>query len=167
MLNRLVAGMSRHGVCHVEIVFEDDMTFSIFKGGNVYFRQRSFSNPDYHLISITVPNTEYQSVYSYCQSVVTHEIGFSDYGMYASYLQPRGCPCLNTCESVQSGNTFCSKIICEALQFAGNSEVEHLIPCTTTPSCLFSAFQDSHRKVLNSVPYKREQFRQTALVNPV
>jgi hypothetical protein len=159
-LNRLVARMSRHGVCHVEIVFEDDMAFSIYAGSNVYFRPRSFSNPDYQLISIAVPNSEYESVYSYCQSMATHEIGFTDYGMYASYLQPRGCPFLNTRESVQAGRTFCSKIVAEALQFSGNCEVEHLIPCTTTPSCLFAAFQDSQRKLLNSVPYKREQFRQ-------
>ena len=162
-LNRLVAKMSKHKVCHVEIVFEDDLAFSIFAGTNVFFRPRSFSNPDYHLISISIPNAEYQSIYNFCKSAATHDIGFSDYGMYTSYLQPRGCPFLNTGDSVAMGRTFCSKIVTEALQFAGNAEVEHLIPCTTTPSCLFSAFEDSQRKVLNSVPYKREQLRQTGV----
>ena len=83
---------------------------------------------------------------------------------YASYFQPKRCPFLNTANSVQKGSTFCSKIVAEALQFAGNCEVEDLIPCTTTPSCLFAAFQDSQRKVLSSVPYKREQLRQGVLM---
>jgi hypothetical protein len=163
-LNRLVARMSKHKVCHVEIVFEDDMAFSIFAGSSVFFRQRSFSNPDYHLISISVSNAEYQCIYNFCKSAAAHDIKFSDYGMYASYLQPKGCPFLNTGESVRIGSTFCSKIVTEALHFADIQEAEHLIPCTTTPSCLFSAFQDSQRKVLSSVPYKREQLRQDGVL---
>ena len=159
-LNIMVAKMSKHGVCHVEIVFEDDMAFSIFAGGSVFFRQRSFSNPDYHLISISISNAEYQSIYNYCKSASKHDIKFSEYGMYASYLQPKGCPFLNTRESLQIGSTFCSKIVTEALHFADVREAEHLIPCTTTPSCLFAAFKDSQRKVLSSVPYKREQLKQ-------
>jgi hypothetical protein len=115
-LNRLVARMSKHKVCHVEVVFEDDMAFSIFAGSSVFFRQRSFSNPDYHLISISVSNAEYQSIYNYCKSAAGHNIKFSDYGMYASYLQPKGCPFLNTGESVRIGSTFCSKIVTEALR---------------------------------------------------
>ena len=163
-LNRLVARMSKHKVCHVELVFEDEMSFSIFDNTNVFFRKRSFSNPDYHIISITVPSNEYHAAYSYCKSAVQHEICFSNCGMYASYLQPQKCPFLNTGTSVETGSTFCSKIITEALQFSGNDEVEHLIPCTTTPSCLFAAFSDSQRKVLSSVPYKRQQLRQGALL---
>ena len=163
-LNRLVARMSKHKVCHVELVFEDDMAFSIFAGGDVFFRQRSFANPDYHIISISVPASEYLAAYSFCQSAVQHNISFSSYGMYASYLQPNKCPFLNTGGSVQVGSTFCSKIVTEALQFASVVEAEHLIPCTTTPSCLFEAFQESQRKVLCSVPYKREQLRQGVLM---
>jgi hypothetical protein len=163
-LNRLVARMSKRKVCHVELVFEDSMAFSIFAGSDVYFRQRSFSNPDYHLISIAVPDAEYQGIYGFCRSAVAHGIRFSDYGMFASYLQPRGCPFLNTSESTVSGHTFCSKIVTEALQFGGNSEADHLIPCTATPSCLYEAFEASPRRVLNSVPYKREQLRQGVLM---
>ncbi len=89
-LNRLVARMSKHKVCHVELVFEDDLAFSIFADGCVFFRQRSFSNPDYYIISITVPSSEYHAAYSYCKSAAEHEISFSNYGMYASYMQPKG-----------------------------------------------------------------------------
>jgi hypothetical protein len=156
-MNRLVAKVSKHKVCHVEMVFEDEMAFSIFSAGSLFFRQRTFSNPDYHVMSILVPASEYAAAYSFCQSAVQHEIGFSEFGMYACYMQPSLCPCLGTQSSLQEGYTFCSKIVCEALQFAGNCETEHLTPCTTTPSCLFEAFQNSQRKVLSSVPYRRTQ----------
>ena len=163
-LNKFVAGISKHSTCHVEIVFEDDMAFSIFAGSNIFFKQRSFSNPDYALISLSIPQTEYTALYNFCQSMVTHNIGFTDLGMVFSYIQPKHCPFYNTAPSVQVGYTFCSKIVAEALQFAGTPEVEHLIPCTTTPSCLYDAFKDSPRKILSSVSYKREQLRQVGVI---
>ncbi len=163
-LNKVVAALSEFKTCHVELVFEDDMAFSIFAGSNVFFKQRSFSNPDYSLISLSISNAEYNSIYNFCQSVVTHDLGFSDMGMVFSYMQPRNCPFYNTAPSVQVGHTFCSKIVTEALQFAGTPEVEHLIPCTTTPSCLYKVFKDSPRKILSSVSYKQEQLRHSGVI---
>ncbi len=163
-LNKFVAKMSKYKTCHVELVFEDDMAFSIFAGNNVFFKQRSFSNPDYSLISLSIPQEEYSALYNFCQSVVTHNLGFTDLGMIFSYFQPTQCPFYNTASSVQVGYTFCSKIVTEALQFAGTPEVDHLIPCTTTPSCLYGAFKDSPRKILSSVHYKQEQLRQVGVI---
>ena len=163
-LNTLVAGVSKFKTCHVEMVFEDDMAFSIFAGSTLFFKHRSFSNPDYSLISISVPPVEYSALYEFCQSAITHELGFTDVGMVLSVMQPTRCPIFNTGPSVQIGFTFCSKIIAEALQFAGTPEVEHLIPCTTTPSCLYGAFVDSPRKILSSVGYKRQQLRRVGVV---
>jgi hypothetical protein len=163
-LNRLVAKASKHRTCHVEIVFEDDMAFSIYAGAPVYFRHRSFSNPDYTLLSVSVTNAEYVSLYSFCQSAATHNIGFTDVGMVLSYIQPARCPVFNTAPSSEVGFTFCSKIVTEALQFADLPEVEHLIPCTATPSCLYDAFESSPRRVLSSVGYRREQLRQVGVV---
>lgn len=163
-LNKLVARISKFKTCHVELVFEDDMAFSIFAGTPLYFKQRSFSNPDYSLISTSVPHAEYAALYNFCQSSVSHNLGFTDVGMVLSVLQPTHCPVFYTAPSVEIGYTFCSKIIAEALQFAGTPEVEHLIPCTTTPSCLYGAFVESPRKILSSVGYKRQQLRQVGVV---
>lgn len=163
-LNKLVAGISKFKTCHVELVFEDDMAFSIFAGTTLFFKQRSFSNPDYSLISLSIPSAEYSALYGFCQSAVAHNLGFTDFGMVMSVLQPTHCPVLNTAPSVQIGYTFCSKIITEALQFAGTAEVEHLIPCTTTPSCLYGAFVESPRKILSTVSYKQQQLRQVGVV---
>jgi hypothetical protein len=163
-LNKIVAKMSKYKTCHVEIVFEDDMAFSIFAGSSVFFKQRSFSNPDYSLVSLSISNTEYNSIYNFCQSIVTHNLGFTDAGMIFSYVQPKNCPFFNTAPSAQVGYTFCSKIVTEALQFAETPEVEHLIPCTTTPSCLYEVFKDSPRKILSSVSYKQEQLRHAGVI---
>lgn len=166
-LNTIVARLSKHRTCHVELVFEDDTAFSIFAGSKLFFKQRSFSNPDYALIPLSIPNEEYIKIYTFCQSAASHDIVFSDIGMIFSRLQPKHCPFVNTASSVQLGHTFCSKIVTEALQFAGTPEVDHLIPCTTTPSCLYDAFKDSSRKIISSVGYRREQLRQIGVVlNP-
>ena len=163
-LNKVVAWISTHKTCHVEMVFEDDMAFSIFAGSNLYFKRRSFSNPEYSLISLSIPHSEYNSLYKYCQSAVTHNLGFTDIGMVLSVIQPTHCPFYNAAPSVDIGYTFCSKIITEALQFAGTLEVEHFAPCTTTPSCLYGVFKDSNRRIISSVSYKRGQLRQMGVV---
>jgi hypothetical protein len=164
LLNRVVARVSKYKTCHVELVFEDDMSFSIFAGSKLFFKKRTFSNPEYSLLSLSVSQAEYASLYSFCQSASTHDLGFTDAGMYMCYLQPRSCPVFNTAPSVEAGCTFCSKIVTEALLFAGTPEAEDLIPCTTTPSCLYGAFKDSPRRVLSSVGFRREQLRQAGVV---
>jgi hypothetical protein len=162
-VNWLVSKMSRRGISHVELVFEDGMAFSIFAGENLYFKHRTFSNPDYELVSLSVSQMEYVSAYTFCQQAVGHNLVFTDVGMVACYFQPRRCPCINTGASVYLGCTFCSKIVTEALDFASVPEVEGLSPCATTPSCLYEAVCVSERKVLSSVPYKRNQLQQVGV----
>jgi hypothetical protein len=163
--NRVVAHMCKHGICHAELVFEDNMAFSIFAGQKVFFRQRTLSNPEYEFISLAVPQSEYHNAYTFCMQAAENDIGFTDSGMLAAYFQPRGCPCINTGSSLSTGYTFCSKIVTEALQFAGVSEADALTPCTTTPSCLYEAVKDSQRKLLCSVPYKCEQLRHSGVLS--
>ena len=160
LFNVVVAKACKYPICHIELVFEDDMSFSIFADTNLFFKPRTFSNPDYHLVSLLVSSMEYNSAYTFCLNAHKYDVKFSNLAMFASYCQPRNCPLLCTTPSVHAGSTFCSKIITEALQFAGVFEVEHLTPCTTTPSHLFEAVKDSSRRVLNSVPYKREMLKQ-------
>ncbi len=164
IFNRLVARMCKHGICHTELVFEDNMAFSIFAGQEVFFRPRTLSNPEYELVTLAVSHAEYISAYSFCKQAMGSRIGFTDAGMLAAYFQPKGCPCINTGSSLVAGHTFCSKIVTEALQFAGVREAEALAPCTTTPSCLYEAVKDSQRKLLSSVPYKREQLKNSGVI---
>jgi hypothetical protein len=164
LFNHIVARMCKHGICHTEMVFEDNMAFSIFAGQRVFFRPRTLSNPQYELVTLSVSHAEYSSAYSFCKQAACNDIGFTDTGMLAAYFQPKGCPCINTGASLHVGSTFCSKMVTEALQFAGVQEAEHLTPCTTTPSCLYEAVKDSPRKLLCSVPYKCEQLRHSGVI---
>ena len=155
--NKLVARISRHPMCHVELIFEDGMAFSIFKGSKLFFKPRSFSNPDYQLVSLSVSNSEYQGAYAFCKQATDQGFEFTDWGMLGSYFQIQTCPFLCSSPSSSTGSTFCSKIVTEALQFAGVGEVQHLHPCTTTPSLLFETVRDSDRVVADSVPFKQQQ----------
>jgi hypothetical protein len=164
LFNKMVAAVSWYGACHVELVFENNMAFSIFANSNLFFKARTFSNPDYHLISLSVSHAEYTAAYNFCLSCMTQDIQFTDLGMFAAYFQPQTCPFLNTPPSSEVGYTFCSKIVTEALQFAALPEVDSLVPCTTTPSVLFGAVKESTRKVLNSVPSKRERLKSEGVI---
>ena len=162
--NHLVAQMCKNGICHAELMFEDNTAFSIFAGQQVFFKHRTLSNPDYELVSLSVSQAEYSSAYSFCQQAANSELIFTEVGMLASYLQPKACPFIHTASSLYIGSTFCSKIVTEALKFSEVREVEHLNPCTTTPSCLYEAVKDSQRKLLCSVPYKCDQLRRVGVL---
>ena len=64
LLNTIVARVSKHKTCHVELVFEDDMAFSIFAGSNLFFKHRTFNNPDYTLIALSISSAEYNAAES-------------------------------------------------------------------------------------------------------
>lgn len=161
-VNRLVAKVSRVKCCHAELVFDDQMAFSIFKGENVFFRKRTFANPEYQLLSLFVSQAEYSAAYRFCEQAHTRDVGFTDVGMVAAYAQP--CPMVNTRPSYELGYTFCSKIVTEALQAGGVEEVEHLCPCTTTPSTLYCALRESRRLVGHTVPYKCQRMLEVGSV---
>lgn len=97
--NHLVARMCKHGICHTELLLEDNNAFSIFAGQQVFLKQRTLSNPDYELISLSVSPMEYTSVRTFCQQAAESNLGFTDVGMVASYLQPKACPFIHTGES--------------------------------------------------------------------
>lgn len=160
--NRLVAWASKHPCCHVELVFEDDMSFSIFSNSNLFFKKRTFSNPEYQLVSLSVSNLEYITAYSFCTAAMSHDISFHELGIYAAYAQP--CPMLFTRPSIEAGRTFCSKVVTEALQAARVREAEGLEPCMTTPSRLYETLKDSDRRINHSVKFKMNQLKQVGAV---
>jgi len=155
-INRLVASVSKNPVCHVELVFEDDMSLSIFKGSSLFFKKRTFSNPEYKLVAINISETQYITAYEFCKSCIQENIEFTDMGMIGACLQPKNCAICCYQPSSVTRTTFCSKIITEALQFAGVREVSHLNPCTTTPSMLLDAVSASDDCVCDTSQYRRQ-----------
>jgi hypothetical protein len=158
-VNRLAANVSGHPFCHVELFFESvGQSFSIMWGEMAGFRNKNLSNPNYSLISLSVSAKEYDSSLEFCRSVANQNLAFDDRGMWISWFP--SLVCCSACEapSHQKGRTFCSKIITEALQFAGLQEVELLSPAATTPARLFECVRRSNRIACNSVPFKRDAF---------
>ncbi len=156
-MNRLTGYVSSHPFCHAELYFESiHQCFSIMWGETACFRTKNLSNPNYTLVSLGVSVKEYDSCLEYCRSVGGQNIGFDDRGMWSSWFP--SCLCCSSCEpaSQHKGVTFCSKVITEALQFAGVKEVEHLTPAASTPSRLFECVRVSPRIACNSVPFKRQ-----------
>ena len=85
-------------------------------------------------------------------------------GMVGACLQPQGCAVCCYRPSEITGNTFCSKIVTEALQFAGLPEVQELHPCTTTPSLLLDAVGSSPRGVCDTSQYRRQLLFESGVV---
>ena len=117
-MNRVVAWASRNPVCHIELVFENDMAFSIFEGSELFFKQRTFSNPEYRIVALSVSKEEYTSAYTFCENAVTKGFAFSDWAMWGTYFQIPGYPFVCPSTPEQSGSTCCSKIVTEAMLFA-------------------------------------------------
>lgn len=144
VMNRLTACASRHGICHVELVFEGGLAFSIYHNTAPFLRQRSMSNPGYEFVSLAVQPREYRAALQFCRSAVADGYAFDNLGLYLSTVHAGAC--LEK-PSSQTGKTFCSKIITEALQFAEVEEVDGLSPSAVTPSSLYAAVRDSQRRV--------------------
>ena len=147
-MNDITACASRHGMCHAELVFDGGSAFSIYYKEQARMRQRTFSNPGYELVSLSVPASEYRACHQFCQSAHSQAYPFDQLGMYLASVHPGGCADKS---SARVGKTFCSKVITEALQFGGVKEVQGLSPSAVTPSSLYAAVRDSERRICHAV----------------
>jgi hypothetical protein len=151
-LNRLTVCVSRHKFCHVELIFDGGVSFSIQAGRTAGLRARTLSNPHYELVPLLVSGRAYRLCFQFCVSASRNDLGFDSRGMYCSFFRlgaSCGCCCDRPSDAV--GATFCSKIIVEALQHGGVSEADRLVPSSTTPSRLYEAVSGSDRRICDSV----------------
>lgn len=120
-LNRLTAQVCTHPICHVELVFDwhivpgssQRLAFSIQGGEKLWMKGKSFSNPNYEYITLSVTPQEYDACHSFASNAVSHSLCFDNVGMVLSVFRPQCCLPIH---SMHLGRTFCSKIITEALQ---------------------------------------------------
>lgn len=147
-MNDLTARFSEHGLCHVELVFHDMWAFSLYLTEPTRLRQKSFLNPGYEMVSLSVPHMEYAACLQFCQAAAKEAYPIDMAGMYLSTVHPGGCMEVS---SAARGKTFCSKIITEALKFGGLQEVSGLSPSAVTPSRLYAAVKDSERRVCHAI----------------
>lgn len=160
-VNRLVARASTHPYCHVELYFEHtNQCFSIEYNEKASLKIKTLGNPCYEIVTMSVTAKEYDDCYNFCKKACKAEITFDDHGMWKSYIGPHCC----STNSMHCNKTFCSKIICEALQSACIEELMYYNACAMTPSRLYDSIMNSKRRVCASVPYKREQMLKQKMI---
>jgi hypothetical protein len=147
-LNRVVAGLSRNYVCHVEILFADEMAASIYADGEVFFRPRTYSNPYYRIKGFTVSASSYRLMYAFAQAAAERQTRFSNAKMFCGPLLGfRG----------SSDETFCSEFVTQALQVGGVPFAMKMDAGRSTPSSLLDRMTAIETVCFDSTPFKLEQ----------
>lgn len=148
-MNRLVARVSKYPYCHIELYFEStNQCFSILYGGKAELRTKTLQSPCYEIVTLGVTLQEYDACLNFCRNVSKQTITFDNIGMILSWFK---------LGFTKKDKTFCSKIICEALQYAKVEEVKNRLAYGCTPSRLYGDVMHSKRRICASVPYKCEQ----------
>ena len=156
-INRLVSWLDPPYV-HVEIRFEDGMASSIFAGEVLFFRPRSFANPNYHIETFTAEERGYQEMYLHCQRRAAQNVRFDNLGLLLAALP------LYT--RTPHDRTFCSRHVVETLQMGNVPEFLLLSPHRTTPTMIFKAARSSCRTFFSSVPFKISMMQKSQADRP-
>jgi hypothetical protein len=161
-VNRAVASLGQHRFCHVEMRFDDGYATSIFAGESVFYRKRSYSNPNYTLLTILVSDKQERDLKKIAQEAANGRVQFDHCGMYAAT-----CPCLSIVYDAMCGckwsssackaivePTFCSKYVTSLLHIVQVPEVSHLNASSTTPSMLYNSLRGTPMICWDTVPFK-------------
>ena len=159
-LNKLASYVS-NGYCHVELIFDahkaqntnKSLAFSVQSGEFVRLKGKSFKNPRYDYVTLSVPQQQYDMAYEFAESATNKQIAFSNLDMSLSLVHPGACAHR---PSLASGHSFCSKIIAETLQHANCPEVDSLCPSSATPGSLYNAVCRSQRRVTTCIKLKTD-----------
>lgn len=121
---------------HCDVQFENKMASSIYMNEPLYFKQRKFSNPNYHppvVLSIPDPN-KYRNAYNLCHTRHKQQYQCDMIGqltMAAGFPVPR------------ENYTYCSKHCAEVLQEAGVPGLQNADASVITPSGLYRLLNNS------------------------
>lgn len=140
--------------CHVEWCGEDSMGCSIFAGETVFYRKRRYLNLRYDTVSVNCSDDEYDRMVKMCKRICDKAPVFDATSMYSTTLRRNGVPTpwCNTNHSLQSGRTYCSKLVGEILAAGRIKEVSNVDVHTLTPSTLYSMFRESSNRVYAPPP---------------
>lgn len=160
-VNRAVAVVGRHRFCHCELRFDDGFATSIFAGEQVFYRKRTYSNPNYTLLSMLVSARQERALKAIAEEHAQGNVTFDACGMYAAvspcmagvYAVLCGCVCCDR-GSARLKPTFCSSYVTHLLQRVGIQEVALLNPRSTTPSMLYDAVHRTPMVCWDTVPFK-------------
>jgi len=144
-LNRLTGFVGKlihgRGACHVEICIPDGNQYlncSIYNGERVVLNTtKTFANPGYVVHTISLGSDQIARIKAYVAACHAQGLKFDSMGMYLA-MSPINLP-------RNSKGTFCSRLVCEALQKGGVQAVQHLDARVVSPSKLW--------KILRAVPH--------------
>eukprot|EP00961_Rhodomonas_salina_P137049 1843677-Rhodomonas_salina.2 len=142
-LNRLVS-WADPPYSHAELCFEDGTAASIFNGETVFLQKRSFANPNYSIVTLTVEQESYAAMLAFCTRSSKERVGFDRLGMFTSLLPLQ-------IAWKRSDVTFCSRFVTEALQVGGVSAVAGLNSMHVTPSRLHAKLTATKTHMLDTV----------------
>lgn len=167
-INRAVAWIDGP-FSHVELGFEDGMASSIYAGEQVFMHRRTFSNPNYTIISIPVTHDQERKAREFCIDHSLKKIEFDGLGMYTARLPGVLRAILGAFSSSGKEKTFCSKYVVQVMQHIGMEWFMGVNPSTTSPSMVHRILQenlenDGENSILGTTPYRRNLLSTMAVV---
>lgn len=147
-LNRIVASLGTHFVSHCEILFEDEMAASIFADETVFFRKRTYANPNYVIKCFTVSNVDYHAMYNYARTAAQHGIKFSNAKMVCGPLIGY---------TGDSQHTYCSEFVTRCLQVGNVPFAMRMQASRSTPSNLLERMNSLESVCFDTTSFKLEQ----------
>lgn len=164
-INRAVAWIDGP-FSHVEIGFEDGMASSIYSGERVFMHPRTFSNPNYTIVSIPVTGFQEQKAREFCTDHALKGIEFDGVGMYTARL-PGFIRYLLLNGKTSENKTFCSKYVVQVMQHIGVDSFMDMDPSATSPSMVHRVLKDDNliqSDVLGTTPYRRNLLETQGIV---
>ena len=134
----------------------DGMASSIFAGERVFMHKRTFSNPNYTVVSICVTGEQEQAAREFCAQHASTGVEFDGVGMYTSRMPGMLRSVINMFRGNGKGGTFCSKYVATVMQHIGVSNFASVEPAATSPSSLHrlvttGTANDDEEQILASV----------------
>lgn len=156
ILNRIVAFIDGP-FSHVEMAFTEKLGdepwekevwgSSIYQGETVFFKPKTYQREGYVSFALELSAAQVLKVKNFCRTQAERNVSFSRKAMYAAYLP---------FQLVRTEDTFCSKHVTMALQYAMLPEVMSLNPALVTPSLLHRILtvQSKAQPIVHVVPCK-------------
>ena len=161
-INRAVAWIDGP-FSHVEVGFEDGVASSIYAGETVFMHPRTFSNPNYTTVSLSVTTEQEDNARMFCAQQARRGIEFDGVGMYCARLPAF----LRSVISSLRGNggvehTFCSKYVVEVMQHIGIDCFLGIDSSNTSPSMVHRILSTNYTTdtplnvLFGTTPFRRD-----------
>jgi len=137
------------------------LTFGWCSGEKVFMHPRTFSNPNYTIVSIPVTADQEKMARQFCMDHASRGVDFDGVGMYTARLPwVFRAIVANFVKTDDNSRTFCSKYVVQVMQHIGVECFRELDPSTSSPSMVHRVLKNSDimehgENILGTTPYRR------------